>query len=42
MILSSIILFILTYKKRKIDRHEGIIMLVLFIVYYTYVILGGI
>ncbi len=42
MILSALLLFILTFKKRKIDRHEGIIMLVLFLIYYTYVILGGI
>ncbi|MBP3635255.1 MAG: calcium/sodium antiporter [Bacilli bacterium] len=42
MIFSAILLFVLTLKKKKIDRHEGIIMLIIFITYYTYVILGGI
>ena len=42
MILSAVLLFILTFKKRKIDRHEGIIMLIIFVIYYSYVIIGGI
>lgn len=42
MVLAAVILFVLTYKKRKIDRHEGIIMLLIFVVYYSYVIIGGI
>ncbi len=42
MILSAILLFILTFKKRKIDKGEGMIMLIIFIVYYSYVIVGGI
>ena len=42
MIISALILFILTFKKRKIDRHEGIIMLIIFVIYYSYVIIGGI
>lgn len=42
MIGSAILLFILTYKKRKIEWHEGIIMLIIFVIYYGYVILGGI
>lgn len=42
MVFSALILFLLTFKKRKIDRHEGIIMLIIFIIYYSYVILGGI
>ena len=42
MILSAVLLFLLTYKKRKMQAHEGIIMLCIFIVYYTYVIIGGI
>lgn len=42
MIGAAILLFILTFKKRKIERSEGIIMLIIFIIYYSYVILGGI
>lgn len=42
MIFSSILLFILTFKNKKIERKEGIIMLLVFICYYTYVVLGGI
>ena len=41
MIFSAIILFILTFRKGKIDRNEGLIMLALFIFYYSYVIMGG-
>lgn len=42
MIMSALILFILTFKKRKIDRNEGIFMLIIFVIYYSYVIIGGI
>ncbi len=42
MIFASILLFILTIRHEKIDRREGIIMLLVFAAYYTYVILGGI
>ena len=42
MIISAVLLFILTIKNEKIERREGIIMLLVFISYYTYVILGGI
>lgn len=41
MIISAILLFTLTYKNRKLDKKQGIIMLILFIMYYSYVILGG-
>ena len=41
MIGSAILLFILTFRQQKIDRREGIIMLCMFIAYYTYVIIGG-
>lgn len=41
MIFSSILLFLLTFKKRKIDKKEGIIMLILFALYYTRVVIGG-
>lgn len=42
MIFTSILLFILTFKNRKLGKNQGIIMLLLFVIYYTYVILGGI
>lgn len=42
MIFAAVLLYALTFKKRKIDKHEGIIMLVIFAVYYSYVIVGGI
>lgn len=42
MIISAILLFILTYKERKLGKKEGIIMLILFVIYYSYVIIGGI
>lgn len=41
MVGSAILLFILTFKNRKIGKVQGIIMLLLFLVYYSYVILGG-
>lgn len=41
MIFSAILLFILTFKDREVRKKEGIIMLLLFIAYYTYVIIGG-
>ncbi len=41
MIISAFLLFALTYKRRKIDKSEGIIMILMFLIYYTYVIIGG-
>ena len=41
MIFSAIILYILTRKNNKIDRKDGIVMLIMFIAYYSYVIIGG-
>ena len=41
MIISAILLFMLTFKSRKLGKFEGIIMLGLFALYYTYVIIGG-
>lgn len=41
MVGTALLLFLLTFKKRKIDKIEGIIMLIVFIVYYTFVIIGG-
>lgn len=40
MIISAILLFIFAYKDREIHRHEGVIMLILFVIYYSYVIIG--
>lgn len=40
MIVAAILLFIFSFKDRKIDKLEGIIMLMFFIVYYTFVIIG--
>ena len=41
MIISAILLFVLTFKKRKLDKKAGLIMLILFTVYYTHVIMIG-
>lgn len=41
MIGAAVLLFLLTFKKRKLDKGEGLIMLLIFIVYYGYVIIGG-
>lgn len=37
---SALLLFIFSYNDRKITKKEGIIMLVLFTIYYSYVIFG--
>ncbi len=41
MISSAVLLYFLTRKQNKIDRKDGIVMLILFIVYYSYVVIGG-
>lgn len=41
MIISAILLFILTFRKRSLGKIEGLIMLCIFIFYYSYVIIGG-
>lgn len=41
MIASAILLFLLTFKKRKLEKGEGLIMILMFILYYGYVIIGG-
>lgn len=38
LFLSSFLLFIFSYNDRKITKKEGIVMLLLFVVYYSYVI----
>lgn len=40
MIVAAILLFVFSFKDRRIDKFEGIIMLIIFIVYYTFVIIG--
>lgn len=41
MIISALLLFIFSYNDRKITKKEGIIFLVLFVIYYGYVIYMG-
>jgi len=41
MILSVILLFIFSFNDRKITRREGLIFLLLFVVYYSFVIISG-
>ena len=41
MIISAILLFLLTFKNRKLGRFEGIVMLIIFAFYYTHVIIAG-
>ena len=40
MIVAAVLLFVFSFKDRKIDKFEGVIMLIIFIVYYTFVIIG--
>ena len=40
MIIAAILLFMFSFKDRKIDKFEGVIMLIIFIIYYTFVIIG--
>lgn len=42
LILSALLLFIFSYNDRKISRKEGIIFLLIFVIYYSYVIFSGI
>ena len=41
MIISATLLLVLTFKKRKLERNQGIVMLLIFAIYYAYVIIGG-
>ena len=41
MIISALLLFIFSWKDRKIDKTEGIIFLIIFVSYYSYVIYKG-
>ena len=40
MIIASILLFLFSFNDRKIDKKEGILMLMIFAVYYSFVIMG--
>ena len=40
LFLSSFLLFIFSLKDHKIDRKEGIVFLLIFIIYYSFVIIG--
>lgn len=42
MILSALLLFIFSFKDKKISKKEGIVFLLLFVIYYSYVIYTGI
>ena len=42
MLLSALLLFIFSFKDRKITRKEGIVFLIIFVIYYSYVIYTGI
>lgn len=42
MLLSAFLLFIFSFKDRKISKKEGIAFLILFVIYYSYVIYTGI
>ena len=41
MIAASILLFLFSFKDRKLTRREGIVFLLIFVVYYAYVIHSG-
>ena len=40
MIVAAVLLFAFAYKDHKVGRYEGIFMLIVFIIYYTFVIIG--
>lgn len=42
MLLSALLLFIFSFKDKRISKKEGIIFLILFVIYYSYVIYTGI
>ena len=42
MIVATVLLFLFSYKDRKLDKIEGIVFILVFIIYYAYVIHGGI
>lgn len=40
MIVAAVLLFVFAYKDHKVGRYEGIFMLIVFVIYYTFVIMG--
>ena len=40
MIVAAILLFVFAFKDHKVGKFEGIVMLVIFVIYYSYVIIG--
>lgn len=41
MIISAVILYLFTLKDHKLRKREGILMLLMFVIYYSYVVIGG-
>ncbi len=41
MLLSALLLFLFSWKDKKISRNEGIVFLIVFVIYYAYVIYVG-
>ena len=40
MIVAAVLLFVFSFNDKKIDKKEGLVLLLIFIVYYTFVIMG--
>ena len=40
MIVAAVLLFAFAYKDHKVGRYEGIFMIIVFVIYYTFVIIG--
>ena len=40
MIVAAILLFVFAFKDHKVGKFEGIVMLIIFVIYYSYVIIG--
>lgn len=40
LLLSAVLLFLFSFRDRKINKYEGIFMLLVFVAYYSYVIIG--
>lgn len=40
MIVAAILLFVFAFKDHKVGKFEGIVMLMIFVIYYSYVIIG--
>ena len=41
MFLAAFFLFIFSYNDYKLKKNEGIVLLIIFVIYYSYIILGG-